>query len=86
MYTIHSKRRREKIEIKRLKSETKRNTLKSSINTTIWNMLNLDLKSANNLLDFKKLLTQNCTINKQILFSKGTTINMNNNLGSSLQK
>ena len=86
MYTIHSKRRGEKIEIKRLKSETKRNTLKSSINTTIWNMLNLDLKSANKLLDFKKLLTQNCTINKQILLSKGSTINMNNNLGSSLQK
>ena len=80
MYTIkHNTRRGEKVEIERLKSETERNTLKYR-GLIVWNMLNSDMKSAENLLNFKKSLTNNCKTIRKILFSKGTTINMNKDL------
>ena len=40
----------------------------------------LRYESAENLLNFKKSLTKNCKIIKQILFIKGTTVNMNKDL------
>ena len=43
-------------------------------------MLNSDLKSADNLLKFKKSLIKNCKIIEQISFSKGTTVNVNKDL------
>ena len=80
MYTIKcNKRRGEKVEIERLKSETERNTLKYR-GSILWNMLNSDLKSADNLLKFKKSLTKNCKIIEKISFSKGTTVNVNKDL------
>ena len=80
MYTIKCNTRRgEKVEIERLKSETERNTLKYR-GSILWNMLNSDLKSADNLLKFKKSLTKNCKILEQISFSKGTTVNVNKDL------
>ena len=80
MYTIKCNTRRgEKVEIERLKSETERNTLKYR-GSILWNMLNSDLKNADNLLKFKKSLTKNCKIIEQISFSKGTTVNVNKDL------
>ena len=80
MYTtIRSKRKGEKIEIKRLKSETERNTLKYR-GAILWNTLNSDLKGADNLVNFKKSLTKNCKASKQISLSKGNTVNMNKDL------
>ena len=72
-------RRGEKFEIEKLKSETERNTLKYR-ESIIWNTLNSHLKSAENLLKFKKSLTKNCKIIEKISFSKGTTVNMNKDL------
>ena len=46
----------------------------------LWNMLNSDLKSADNFLKFKTSLTKNCKIIEQISFSKGTTVNVNKDL------
>ena len=80
MYTIKCNTRRgEKLEIDRLKSETEQNTLKYR-GSILWNMLNSDLKSADNLLKCKKSLTKNCKINEQISVSKGTTVNVNKDL------
>ena len=62
-----------------MKSETERNTLKYR-GSILWNMLNSDLKSPNNLLNFKKSMTKNCKIIEQISFSKGTTVNVNKDL------
>ena len=38
------------------------------------------MKSADNLLNFKKSLTKNSKIIEHISFSKGTTVNMNKDL------
>ena len=65
------------MEIKWLKSETERNMSKY-IGSILWNTLNSDLKSADNLLKFKCSLTWNCKTTEQISFSKGTTVNMSN--------
>ena len=74
MYTIkrYTRRQGEKLEIERLKSETERNTLKYR-GSILWNTLNQDLKSAENLLSFKKSLTKNFKSIEQISLSKGTT-------------
>ena len=42
--------------------------------------LNSDLRSADNLLNFKKSLTKNGKTIEHILFSKGTAVNMNKGL------
>ena len=81
MYTIKcSTGTGEKVEIERLKSETEQKALKYR-GSILWNMLNSDLKSADNLLNFKKSLTKNCKIIDQISFRKGTTVNVNKDLG-----
>ena len=80
MYTIlRNARKGEKLELERVKSETERNTLKYR-GSILWNTLNSDLKSADNLLSFRKSLTKNCKIIEKISFSKGTTVNMNKDL------
>ena len=43
-------------------------------------MLNSDKRSAKPVLNFKKSLTKNCKTIRKILFSKGTTVNMNKDL------
>ena len=66
MYTIiRNTRKEEKLEIERLKSETERNTLKYR-GSILWNTLYSDLKSADNLLNFKKSLAKNCKTIEQI--------------------
>ena len=75
MYTTtHNMREGEKIEIKTLKSETEWNTQKYR-GSVLWNMTKIELKSASNLLTFKKSLTKNCKTIEQISFSKGTISN-----------
>ena len=64
------------IEIERLKSETERHTLKYG-GLILWNTFNSDLKTADNLLDFKSSLTKNCKAIKQI---SSTNVNMNKDL------
>ena len=48
--------------------ETERNALKYR-GSILWNMLNSDLKYANNLLNFKRSLAKICRTIEQILFS-----------------
>ena len=77
MYTIiRNTGKGEKLDITRFKSETELNTLKYR-GSILWNTLNSDLKSADNLINLKKSLTKNCKTIEQTSSSKGTTINMN---------
>ena len=71
MYTIiHNTRKRKKVEIEMVKSETDRSTLQYRAS------LRSELKSVDNLLNFKKSLSKNFKQIEKILFSKGTILNM----------
>ena len=73
------KRRGQQLQVKRLKTESERNTLKYR-RTIAWNSLATDIKNASSKDACKRLLTKECNSIDNITFEKGTVTIKNKDL------
>ena len=74
-----SKRRGQQLQVKRLKTESERNSLNYR-GTIVWNSLTTDIKNGSSKDAFKRLLTKECNSIDNITFEKGTVTIKNEDL------